>query len=132
MTPDLDHVTITAHNLSASSRFYDAALGALGIGRVVELVDEEQDAPDIEAIGWGRDGRAVLWVVAGERPTSGVHLRLRAADRTAVEAFHADAVAAGGVSHDAPRRWPIYRAGEFNATVGDPDGNLIEAVGPEA
>jgi catechol 2,3-dioxygenase-like lactoylglutathione lyase family enzyme len=127
----LDHVTITALDLRVSAAFYDAALAALGLGRLVELVDEEEQSPDTEAIGWGRDGRAVLWVVAGERPTTGVHLRLRAADQGAVRAFHAAAVAAGGSSHDAPRRWAIYRAGEFNAIVRDPDGNLIEAVAPE-
>jgi catechol 2,3-dioxygenase-like lactoylglutathione lyase family enzyme len=33
----LDHVTITAADLPASLAFYDAALGALGLTRVVEF-----------------------------------------------------------------------------------------------
>ena len=147
----IDHVTITVADLARSAAFYDAALGALGLRRTVELGDEEEDDAAVEAIAWGepgegepgqaqpgqgepeqgRSGRAALWAVAGTRPTSGLHLCLRARTRAEVEAFHAAAVAAGGRSHDAPRRWPIFRTGEFNAIVLDPDGNLIEAVAPE-
>jgi hypothetical protein len=48
-----------------------------------------------------------------------------------VEAFYAAGAAAGGRPHDAPRRWAIFRRGEFNAVVADPDGNRIEAVSGE-
>jgi catechol 2,3-dioxygenase-like lactoylglutathione lyase family enzyme len=130
-TTPLNHVTITAADFAASLAFYDAALGALGLHRVVELGDEEEDEAEIEAAGWGDGDRAVLWLVAGTVPTSGVHVSLRAASRADVEAFHAAALAAGGGSHDAPRRWAIFRRGQFNAIVTDPGGNLIEAVAPE-
>jgi hypothetical protein len=56
---------------------------------------------------------------------------LRVGARIDVERFYAAALRAGGLSHDAPRRWPIIRRGQFNAIVADPAGNLIEAVGPE-
>ncbi|MBN9619086.1 MAG: VOC family protein [Actinobacteria bacterium] len=128
----LDHVTITAGDLVASLEFYDAALGALGLVRVVDLVDEEEEDPEVEAAGWGPvGGPALLWVVTGPGPTVGAHLRLRADSRSEVEAFYAAAVTAGGRAHDAPRRWTVYRTGEFNAIVADPDGNLIEVVAPE-
>ena len=127
----LSHVTITAADFAASLAFYDAALGALGLDRVVELADEEEDDAPVEAVGWGRDGVADLWLVAGERSTGAVHVALRATSRADVEDFHAAALSAGGTTHDAPRRWPIYRRGEFNAVVVDPDGNLLEAVAPE-
>lgn len=128
----LDHVTVTAADFARSLGFYDAALGALGLVRVAELVDEEEDAAEVEAVGFGLPGRsAQLWLVRGSTPTSGLHLQLRAESRAAVEAFHAQAVAAGGRPHAAPRRWPIYRRGEFNAIVSDPSGNLIEVVSPE-
>ena len=137
----IDHVTITVADLARSAAFYDAALGALGLRRTVELGDEEEDDAAVEAIAWGEPERgepergeperAAVWLVAGARPTSGLHVCLRARTRADVEAFHAAALAAGGRSHDAPRRWPIFRAGEFNAIVLDPDGNLIEAVAPE-
>lgn len=128
----LDHLTVTASDFAASLAFYDAALGALGLLRLVELVDEEEDAPVVEAAAWGIDGsEPVLWLVGGTTPTTGLHLRLRARRRHDVEAFHAAGVEGGGSEHAAPRRWTPYRRGEFNAIVRDPDGNLIEAVAPE-
>jgi catechol 2,3-dioxygenase-like lactoylglutathione lyase family enzyme len=128
----LDQVTITVADFDAAVGFYDASLGALGLVRTVELVDEEEEDADVEAIGWGNpDGPAALWIVRGRMPTSGLHVRLAAASSEAVRRFHDAALAAGGTSHDAPRRWAIYRRGEYNAIVSDPDGNLIEAVAGE-
>lgn len=127
----LDHVTIAAADLAARLRLYDAALAPLGLGRRHELRDEEEDDTAVDAVGYGpADGAAVLWLVTGI-PTRAVHLSLRAGSRAAVQEFHAAAVAAGWASRDAPRRWPIYRRGDFNAIVRDPDGNLIEAVADE-
>jgi catechol 2,3-dioxygenase-like lactoylglutathione lyase family enzyme len=132
MRPGLDHVTIAASDFARSIAFYDAALGELGMQRVVEVGDEEEPDADLEAAGWGAPGEApVLWLVASGSVTSGVHVSLRAPDRGAVERFHAAAVRAGGTSHDAPRRWPIYRRGEFTALVCDPDGNLVQATSGE-
>jgi catechol 2,3-dioxygenase-like lactoylglutathione lyase family enzyme len=128
----LDHVTITASDFAASLRFYDATLAALGLHRQHELGDEEEDDPAVEVAAYGQDdGAAVLWLAGGTRPTSGLHVAFRARSADAVTQFHAAALAAGGTSHDAPRRWPIFRRGEFNAIVRDPDGNLVEAVAPE-
>ncbi|HVU91292.1 MAG TPA: VOC family protein [Jatrophihabitans sp.] len=128
----LDSVTITAADLAATVAFYDAALGALGLVRLDELVDEEEDEPALEAVAWGpADGTSVLWVVGGDPPTTGLHLRFRARSRPEVETFHAAGESAGGRTHAAPRRWPIYRRGEFNAILRDPQGNLVEAVAPE-
>lgn len=128
----LDHVTVAAGDLAASTTFYDAALGPLGLIRLVDLVDEEEDDVAPEAVAYGtEDGGALLWVVVGPAPSQRLHLCLRAPDRRSVEGFHAAAVAAGGLSHDAPRRWPLFRTGDFNAIVADPDGNLIEVVAPE-
>jgi catechol 2,3-dioxygenase-like lactoylglutathione lyase family enzyme len=128
----LDHVTIAAADFAEALAFYDAALGGLGLVRLDELVDEEEDDPALEAAAWGlRGGTSVLWLVSGTAPTTGLHLRLRARSQAQVETFFAAAVSAGGVSHAAPRRWPIYRRGEYNAIVQDPQGNLIEAVAPE-
>jgi catechol 2,3-dioxygenase-like lactoylglutathione lyase family enzyme len=128
----LDHVTVTVADLERSLAFYDAALAPLGAVRVSELVDEEEDESAVEAAGYAApEEPARIWVVRGSTPTSGLHLRLHAPDREAVQAFHAAAVAAGGATFGPPRRWPIYRRGEFNAMVRDPDGNLIEVVAPE-
>jgi hypothetical protein len=130
----LDHVTLAvpAGDFAARVAMYDATFGAIGLVRLRELVDEEEDDAAVEAVAWGAPGaEPIVWLVVGERATSGLHVRLRAGSRTQVEAFHAAAVAAGAVGHSAPRRWALYRPGEFNAIVADPAGNLIEAVAGE-
>jgi hypothetical protein len=131
MTGELSDVTITAAKLAVSAAFYDAALTALGLERVIELCDEDEDSAPVESIAWGHGAHAVLWLVAGAPATRGAHVRLRAPARGDVERFYRAGLAAGGRSHDAPRRWAIYRQGEFNAILLDPDDNLIEAVAPE-
>src|SRR5690348_10654150 len=114
----LDHVTITASDFAASLRFYDATLAALGLHRLHELGDEEEDDPAVEVAAYGQDdGAAVVWLTSGLRATVGLHMAFRASSAEQVSQFHAAAVAAGGTSHDAPRRWPIFRRGEFNAIV---------------
>jgi catechol 2,3-dioxygenase-like lactoylglutathione lyase family enzyme len=128
----LDHATVCASDFTASLAFYDAALGALGLVRGAEYGDEEEEDAGIEAAAWGLpDGPAVVWLVSGATPTRGGHLSLRAESRAEVEAFHAAGLRAGGRSHDAPRRWAIFRRGEFNAVLADPDGNRVEAVAAE-
>ena len=115
--PTLDHVTFGTSDLARSLAFYEPTLAALGLVRLAELVDEEEDDAEVEAAGWGPPGGAVLvWVVTSDAPTTGAHLGVRAS---------------GGTQHSAPRRWPLYRRGEFNAIVRDPDGNLVEAIAPE-
>jgi catechol 2,3-dioxygenase-like lactoylglutathione lyase family enzyme len=56
-----------------------------------------------------------------------VHLAFQAADRAAVDRFHAAALAAGGRDRGAPGERP-YHAGYYGAFVLDPDGNNVEAV----
>jgi predicted lactoylglutathione lyase len=58
-------------------------------------------------------------------------MRLSADSRAQVETFHVAALEAGGTDYAAPRRWALYRSGEFNAIVADPAGNLVEAVAAE-
>lgn len=112
--------------------FYDAVFAALGLDRVVELVDEEEDGADVEAVGWGSPGEdALWWLVTGVDVSTGLHARLTAESRVQVETFFAAAVQSGGRAHLAPRRWTIYRRGEFGASVRDPLGNIVEAVSPE-
>jgi catechol 2,3-dioxygenase-like lactoylglutathione lyase family enzyme len=125
----LRHISVCAGSFTASLAFYDAALGALGLVRVQEYGDEEEDNAVLEAAGFGRpDEPPSFWLVTGGEPTRGAHAAFAAASRSAVDAFFAAAVAAGGTPRQAPRRWEIYRPGYFGAVVADPDGNLIEAA----
>ena len=127
--PGLRHITLCAGSFETSLAFYDSALGALGLVRVQEFGDEEDDDAELEAAGYGLPDQAPqFWLVTGGEPTRGSHAAFAAGSRAEVEAFHAAAVAAGGTSRQAPRRWEIYRAGYFGAVVADPDGNLVEAA----
>ena len=126
----LDHVTVTVSDLAASQAIYGAALAPLGLVRVVDYLDpEDEDEVGVEAVAYGpTDGPAQVWLVAGAPVTSGAHLAFRAADVAAVDAFFDDGRAAGGRVRQAPRGWAIYRAGLISAMLVDPDGNVLEAV----
>jgi catechol 2,3-dioxygenase-like lactoylglutathione lyase family enzyme len=53
---------------------------------------------------------------------------LRAADRRAVERFHAQGLKAGGRDNGAPGLRPDYSPTYYAAFLIDPDGNNVEAV----
>jgi catechol 2,3-dioxygenase-like lactoylglutathione lyase family enzyme len=57
-----------------------------------------------------------------------LHIALRAESRAAVEAFHREALAAGGRDNGGPGLRPQYHPGYYGAFVLDPDGHNIEAV----
>jgi catechol 2,3-dioxygenase-like lactoylglutathione lyase family enzyme len=109
----IDHVHLKVRDLSASRRFYDAVLSALGL-------------PALEDYGELLEGDE-LCLSLGEPITSGLHLAFQAADRDAVHRFHAAAVAAGGRDNGGPGE-RNYHPGYYGAFVLDPDGNNIEAV----
>ena len=117
--PMIDHVTLRAADLSASRRFYEAALAPLGLG-----LEFERDG--LLASGSWQSGRLILY--AGERPVVGVHVAFSAPSREAVNAFRAAALEAGGRDNGAPGPRPEYHAGYYGAYVFDPDGNNVEAV----
>jgi catechol 2,3-dioxygenase-like lactoylglutathione lyase family enzyme len=121
----LDHVGIEVSDFERSKAFYLAALAPLG----VELVME----PMPGAAGFGSDlgqgPRPYFWIMARGRPTvSGAHVSFAAADREAVDAFHAAGLAAGGADNGPPAPRPIYHPGYYGAFVLDPDANNVEAV----
>jgi catechol 2,3-dioxygenase-like lactoylglutathione lyase family enzyme len=113
----IDHVHLRFANLEASRRFYRACLDALGVPFL-------RDAPDHFVFD-------ELYVDAADREPEGrvshVHLAFQAADRAAVDRFHAAGLAAGGRDNGAPgeRR---YHPGYYAAFLLDPDGNNVEAV----
>ncbi|SDJ20241.1 Catechol 2,3-dioxygenase [Frankineae bacterium MT45] len=143
----LDHVTIGASDLDRSAAFYDAALAAVELFRVVEFIDEEEEEGPTEAIGYGptassteslsdslsgaASSEAHLWVVMSSPATRSAHVALRVDARQHVEAFYSAAVAAGGVPRQRPRRWEVFRPGYFGASVADPDGNILEVFSHE-
>ncbi len=118
----IDHVSIGVRNIATSKRFYDAVLQALGYRRLSE-------SP--ESLGYGAKGPA-LWISATDRPVppeprSGLHFCFAAANRKAVDAFHAAGLASGGRDNGRPGLRADYGAGYYAAYLIDPDGYRIEA-----
>jgi catechol 2,3-dioxygenase-like lactoylglutathione lyase family enzyme len=116
----LDHLGIQCADLAASAAFYDAALAPLGFRRLMEF--------DV-AIGYGA-GKPDFWIGvfdSGEGFRES-HIAFQAADRAAVDAFFAAAVATGAEVLHEPRLHPEYHDKYYGAFVRDPDGNNVEAV----
>lgn len=122
----LDHASIAVADLERSAAFYDPVLATLGYERRKERTGR---------IGYGPPERAapVFWIIQREgddfaRPGPGLHISFMAADRVAVERFHATALAQGGGDAGAPGDRPHYTRPFYGAFVLDPDGYKIEAV----
>lgn len=119
----ISHVSVPVADLAAARRFYDAVLGALGYGVVMDAgahgVAYGSAFPEFW-IGHALEGKG--------SPGNGVHVAFLAPDRASVDAFHAAAMAAGGVDDGAPGLRPQYDEGYYGAFVRDPDGNKIEAM----
>jgi catechol 2,3-dioxygenase-like lactoylglutathione lyase family enzyme len=114
-----DHIGIKVSNFEASVRFYTAALAPLGQGLC---------SRDETSAGFGPPGEPALWLYRGGASGPGAHLAFRAADRAAVDRFHAASLAAGGRDHGRPGLRKDYSPTYYAAFVLDPDGNNIEAV----
>ena len=115
------HVSVGTRDLERATRFYDAALGALGYRRTMS-----------ESFGcaWGLDWPefwAQLPDAGDASPGNGVHVAFIAASREAVDAFHAAALAEGGSDAGEPGLRD-YTPDYYAAFVRDPDGNKLEAV----
>ena len=119
----IDHISVGVRSLARSAAFYEAALGALGMTKLVERP---------ATIGFGAR-YSEFWI--HERPAmaavpneTGCHIALRVRTPEEVERFHAAALAFGGTDDGAPGKRQYSRASVFAAFVRDPDGNRIEAV----
>lgn len=119
----IDHVSIPVADLDRAVRFYEAVLATLGYAKL-----EVRPA----TIAFGKR-YSEFWLNhrPGLRPQldgSGAHVALRATSREMVDAFHAAALANGGVSDGAPGLRAQHGNGYYAAYILDPDGNRIEAV----
>ena len=119
----IDHVSVGVADLDRAARFYEAALSALGLSRVVTRP---------ATVGFGK-AYPEFWInlrpdMAKVAHASGTHICLRARTTAEVDAFHAAAIAHGGMSDGAPGLRPHDRVKYYAAFVLDPDGNRIEAV----
>ncbi|MBC7779801.1 MAG: VOC family protein [Proteobacteria bacterium] len=119
----LSHVSIGTNDFARAVTFYDRVLSTLGLVRVTE---------EPTAVAWGR-AFPEFWVhvpidgkpaVAG----NGTHVGFLASGRAQVDAFHREALAAGGVDDGAPGARPHYGEPYYGCFVRDPDGHKIEAM----
>jgi catechol 2,3-dioxygenase-like lactoylglutathione lyase family enzyme len=119
----LSHVSLGTADFERAAAFYDRVLAPLGIKRLDGFPG---------GAGWGRRWPE-FWVQVpiDGRPASvgnGTHVAFLALDRGAVEAFHREALAAGGRCEGAPGTRPQYSEHYFAAFVRDLDGHKIEAM----
>ena len=119
------YLTLGTNDLARAIRFYDAVMPVLGLTRrVTEAVEAGYGAPE--------DARCRLWITApfDGRPATignGSMAALVAPSRTAVDAFYASALSAGGSDEGAPGLRP-YHPHFYACYVRDPDGNKLSAV----
>ena len=121
----LDHVTFGVSDYARAGAFYDRAFRPLGVSRLFEVPREHSGG--VRIAGYG-DDRPWFWIAEHDVTRGKLHIALAAADRAAVDAFHREALLAGGRDNGAPGLRPHYHPAYYGAFVLDPDGNNIEAV----
>jgi catechol 2,3-dioxygenase-like lactoylglutathione lyase family enzyme len=122
----IDHTGIGVSDVARSARFYDAALGALGLRRAMQMPPDSGS----DAIGYGTD-YPIFWIDRFHPHSVRQHTAFQAKDRDEVQAFYDAALAAGGRDNGKPGLRDVadgYPKGYYAAFVLDPNGNNIEAV----
>ena len=121
-----DHISLGVRDLARAAAFYDAALAPLGYVRLHENHRSVCYGPPQFT---GEAPFALIAFGAEATPVGlGCHFAFRAHSRTAVDAFHAAAVGAGGLDEGPPGIRAHYDPGYYAAFVRDPDGHRLEAV----
>ena len=127
----IDHSGIGVADVAVAARFYDAALGALGLRPLLRISTGKAlfgDGDTLGGVGYGASF-PIFWIDCFHPAGVRQHTAFRARSRDEVDAFHAAALAAGGRDNGPPGpRDGGYPPGYYAAFVLDPDGNNIEAV----
>jgi catechol 2,3-dioxygenase-like lactoylglutathione lyase family enzyme len=117
----IDHVILPVRDYEASKRFYEWALRPLGF---VLMLDWREG----RRAWFGVTGSlSSLWVTESDAAGT-LELCLGAEEIEAVDAFHAEALGAGGRSSWEPGIRPEFSRDYYAARIQDPDGNSIEVV----
>jgi catechol 2,3-dioxygenase-like lactoylglutathione lyase family enzyme len=120
----IHHIDFPVRDLQRSRAFYDSALAALGLSLVMQHVNPQGH----EVLGYGVLPDPLFWIRSGRPPIGRLHVAFLATTREAVDAFHREALNAGGTSNGTPELRPHYAEDYYAAFVLDPDGHNIEAV----
>jgi catechol 2,3-dioxygenase-like lactoylglutathione lyase family enzyme len=121
----IDHVGFPVSDYKKAKEFYTRALAPLGYTMVMEVLQDENDAP---AAGFGANGKPDFWIGGEGGLGKPLHIAILARDRASVDAFYREAMAAGGIDNGPPGLRPHYHPNYYGAFVRDPDGHNIEAV----
>lgn len=121
----IDHIGFPVSDYERARTFYSKALAPLGYSLIMEVAQDQNDAP---AAGFGINGKPDFWIGGEGGLNKPVHIAITANDRAAVDAFHKAALAAGGRDNGAPGLRPHYHPNYYGAFVLDHDGHNIEAV----
>lgn len=123
----IDHMGIAVSDIAKSRKFYDAALGALGMKVNMEVGGDKTESGGT-ALGYGRDDDKIFWIGDNERTGEGTHVAFRADTKEQVHAFYDAGLKSGGRDNGAPGPRPHYGPDYYAAFLFDPDGANIEAV----
>ena len=121
----IDHITFGVSDFARSTAFYDRAFAPLGVKRLFDVPPEHSGG--VNSTGYG-DDRPWFWIAEQDATRGKLHVAIQTATRAAVDAFHREALAAGGRDNGAPGLRPYYHPDYYGAFVLDPDGHNIEAV----
>jgi catechol 2,3-dioxygenase-like lactoylglutathione lyase family enzyme len=122
----LDHVFLSASDLTRSIAFYTAVLAPLGITDRVDYdgKDGPPGHPDLK--GFGCKGRIFFWLRPGVAEGRAAHVGFVAESAAQVDAAYAAAMAAGATDSGAPSERLYYDPRYYAAGVLDPDGYSLE------
>ena len=119
----IHHLDIAVADLPRSRAFYDAALAPLGLTAAIEFMRD-----GCRLVGFGKLPDPEFWIRDGGPLGQPLHVAFLADTHSAVDDFHAAALAAGGKDNGAPGLRPRYAEHWYAAFILDPDGHNIEAV----
>lgn len=122
----IDHTGVNVSDYARSVAFYGAALGAIGIHKLMEFPASVTGSSDVA--GFGPPGKPEFWIASGTPNQPPIHIAFRVDSRAAVDAFYQAAIAAGGRDNGPPGIRAHYHPDYYGAFVLDPDGHNIEAV----
>ena len=122
----IDHTGVTVSDFAASKAFYAAALGPIGYAKLLEFGPETTGSTSVA--GFGEPPKPDFWIAQGAPNRPAIHVAFRVSSRAQVRAFHAAALAAGGICNGPPGIRAHYHPNYYGAFVHDPDGHNIEAV----
>eukprot|EP00750_Incisomonas_marina_P020196 INCI3818.1.p1 GENE.INCI3818.1~~INCI3818.1.p1 ORF type:complete len:161 (+),score=18.28 INCI3818.1:138-620(+) len=143
----LSHVSVGSNDTARAARFYDATMAVVGAKRIMTIYQRTSDNEIIKEMGPATEPKencSIVAVAYGKfapefwvggahnreeaTPGNGVHVSFSGKNKEMVDAWHAAALAAGGVDYGAPGPRPQYGKQYYGAFIVDPDGNRIECM----